>query len=199
MGGYDPLNNETARRFATLKNQTACIFAKKAKVWGMMTSSLSHTSSITSSLVIYHHPHLINYVTSLSSYTLVYFPFPKGAPWDDNLTLKENYKKCIPVLANYVKTIKLYVISLFSSSLYLLNLHRKKFIDAIVIEARGSKYGNSVDQVSKTLRTLCNILSENDPCHSRFMDLPPDAFPYWSLTFGIYSHPFSSPIFYLLT
>lgn len=74
-------------------------------------------------------------------------------------------------------------------------------MDAIVIEARGNQYlfyyiiqfilylilimyGDSVSTVGNTFREFCNILSENDPCHSRFMDVAPDEFPYWSLTFG---------------
>lgn len=123
FGDFDPLNNESLNRFNTIKRTTACIYAKRAKVW--------------------------------------------GTPWDDNLSSRENFKNCVPVLARFVKTVKL-----------------KKFTDAIIIEARGAKYCDSVTAVSQTFRELSQVLSENDPCKSKFMDTTPDKSPYWSFTFG---------------
>jgi len=91
-----------------------------------------------------------------------------GTPtWEPSLSVEENMEKCIPVLARFVETIKL-----------------KKFLDAIVIEAPGAQYGQSIAAVSNLLHRVCNVLSEKDPCGSRFMDISPADFTAWSLTFG---------------
>jgi len=76
-------------------------------------------------------------------------------------------KKCLPVLANFVKCIKL-----------------TKHLDAIVIEARGLKYGKTVEAVSTTLRRICQVISDNDPCGSEFMGIKPTDYTAWQLSFG---------------
>jgi len=58
-------------------------------------------------------------------------------------------------------------------------------MDAVVFEARGEQYCNSVQAISDTFRELCLVMSKSDPCKSRFMSRYPDEFPFWSLTFGM--------------
>jgi len=123
LGDFNPEDNETLDRFENIKQNTACLFARRSKLW--------------------------------------------GGPWDDSLTAQENFRNCMPLLGRFVKTVKL-----------------KKCLDGLVIEVRGEQYCNSVENVSSTFREFCQIVSDADPCRSRFMDISPDKNRYWSFLFG---------------
>jgi len=89
-----------------------------------------------------------------------------GTTWDSNLNLEENVKRSVSLLEIFNKRI-----------------NAGEELDAFVIEIGDKKYGDTIEQLSRTVKKVLCVISDNDPTGENAMqeDLRSN---FWNFHFG---------------